>query len=70
MADEQVIKLLEEIRDSQKAYLELYKQAVRNQDESLEMQRAARKRAKIILPMFAIFLMLLLAQLWFPHLLR
>jgi hypothetical protein len=48
MAEEQVIKLLEEIRDLQKLHAENYKDALKNQQESIELQRRAVRRQKII----------------------
>jgi len=45
MEDERVIKLLEEIRDLQRAHVENYTEAVRNQKESIEMNRAWQQRA-------------------------
>ena len=63
MADEQVIKLLEEIRDLQKAHVENYKEALKNQQESIEINRRALRRQKItslvlggLLLVFLIFL--------------
>jgi fatty acid desaturase len=49
MADEQVIKLLEEIRDLQKQYLENYKIALSNQQQALETQRQAVRRSRTLL---------------------
>ena len=63
VADEQVIKLLEEIRDLQKAHVENYKEALKNQQESIEINRRASRRQKInslvlggLLLVFLIFL--------------
>jgi hypothetical protein len=47
VADEQVIKLLEEIRDLQKLHVENYKDALKNQQESIEINRHALRRQKI-----------------------
>ena len=55
MADEQVIKLLEEIRDLQKLHIENYKAAVKNQQEAIELQKSALGRQKT-----AIFAVLIL----------
>ena len=46
MADEQVIKLLEEIRDLQKAHVAGYKEAVKNQQEAIDLQKRAMRRQK------------------------
>jgi len=49
--DERAIRLLEEIRDQQREHLELYREAVKNQEgsirmqaEAVAMQRAAMRR--------------------------
>jgi hypothetical protein len=49
MAEEQVIELLEEIRDLQKLHVENYKDALKNQQESIEIQKRALRRQKITL---------------------
>jgi len=49
MADEQVIKLLEEIRDQQKRHLELYQVALSNQQQALETQKQAVRRSRTLL---------------------
>ena len=41
MADEQVIKLLQEIRDLQKLHVENYKDALKNQKEAIDIQKLA-----------------------------
>ena len=48
MADEQVIKLLEEIRDLQKENVANYKVALQNQQESIAIQKRAVQRYKVI----------------------
>lgn len=47
MADEQVVKLLEEIRDLQKLHVENYKDALKNQQESIEIQKRFIRRQRI-----------------------
>jgi hypothetical protein len=47
MADEQIVKLLEEIRDLQKLHVENYKDALKNQQESIDVQKRAIRRQKI-----------------------
>ena len=63
MAEEQIIRLLEEIRDLQKLHVENYKDARKNQRESIELQdRAARRQRTTLLVvgfLFASFLLLL-----------
>lgn len=60
MADEQVIKLLEEIRDLQKLHVENYKDALKNQQESIEIQRKAMRRHWISLLLIGIVLIVFL----------
>ena len=68
MADEQVMKLLEEIRDLQKLHVENYKDALKNQQESIEMQKKAFRRQRINLVFLGLFLLALLAFLvWSSH---
>jgi hypothetical protein len=68
MADEQVIKLLEEIRDLQKLHLENYKDALKNQQESIEMQKKSLRRQRINLVFLGLFLLTLLVFLaWSSH---
>jgi hypothetical protein len=64
VADEQVIKLLEEIRDLQKLHVENYKDALKNQQESIDIQKRAARRQKIIVSIFFAFLLLLLTFLF------
>ena len=42
------IKLLEEIRDLQRQHIDNYKTALQNQQQSIEMQRKAIARQKVI----------------------
>ncbi len=60
MAEEQVIKLLEEIRDLQKLHVENYKDALQNQQEAIQLQRGAVRRQKITLIVVALLLTALL----------
>jgi len=45
--EEQVIKLLEEIRDLQKLHVENYRDALKHQQESIDVQKRAIRRQKI-----------------------
>jgi hypothetical protein len=54
VSEEQVIQLLEEIRDLQKAHVENYKDALRNQEESIGIQKGAVRRQKINLLVFGL----------------
>ena len=47
VADEHVIKLLEEIRDLQKEHIASYKEAVKNQNEAISLQKGAVRRRKL-----------------------
>lgn len=68
MAEEQVIKLLEEIRDLQKLHVENYKDALKNQQESIELQKRAVRRQKIIAISLGSLLVVFLTFLaWSSH---
>ena len=47
MDGDQVVKLLEEIRDLQKQHVEKYGEALRNQEAAIQMQKQAVSRQKI-----------------------
>lgn len=55
MSDDQVVKLLEEIRDLQKVHVENYKDALKNQEESIDLQRRAVRRQRTTLLVFGLF---------------
>jgi hypothetical protein len=68
VAEEQVIKLLEEIRDLQKLHVESYKDAIKNQQEAIELQRRAARRQKIILPVLVLLVVVFLVFIaWSSH---
>jgi len=68
MADEPVIKLLEEIRDLQKEHVTNYKEAVRNQQEAIALQKGAIRRQKIaIVIIIAVVVAFLLFVTLAPH---
>jgi hypothetical protein len=52
VTDERAIKLLEEIRDLQRQHVENYKEAIRNQQESIQLQKEwqvqATRRLRIL----------------------
>jgi hypothetical protein len=56
VAEEQVIKLLEEIRDLQKLHVENYKDALKNQQEAIQLQKGAVRRQKITLIVIGLLL--------------
>ncbi|PYX51112.1 MAG: hypothetical protein DMG79_04170 [Acidobacteria bacterium] len=60
MTEEVVIKLLEEIRDLQKLHVENYKNALKNQQESIEIQRRAMRRQRINLLVIGVVLVVFL----------
>jgi hypothetical protein len=66
--DERAVGLLEEIRNLQREHLELYRQAVRNQEDSIGMQRQAqdefRRRMKIVWVIGIVAIALALSLLW------
>ncbi len=63
MAEEQVIKLLEEIRDLQKLHVENYKDALKNQQESIEIQKRAMRRQRLNLLFIGLVLLIFLGFL-------
>ena len=68
MSEEQVAKLLEEIRDLQKLHVENYKDALKNQQESIELQRQAVRRQRIaLLVLGAIVLAGIMVIIWTSH---
>ena len=68
MAEEQVIKLLEEIRDLQKLHVENYKDALKNQQEAIELQKQAVRRQRITLVVIGLLLLaFLIILVWSSH---
>jgi len=66
MADEQVITLLQEIRELQREHLTHYKVALQNQRESMAIQKRAVERSKIsFVVLAALFLFLFLGVTYF-----
>jgi len=57
VAEEQIIKLLEEIRDLQKLHVENNKDALKNQQESIEVQKQAVRRQRISLLVIGLVLL-------------
>ena len=57
MADEQVVKLLEEIRDLQRLHVENYKEALKNQQESIDIQKQYARRHRMSLLVIGILLL-------------
>ncbi len=68
MADERVIKLLEEIRDLQRLHVENYKDALKNQQESIEINKQAMRRQRITsLVLGGLLLAFLMFLAWSSH---
>jgi hypothetical protein len=68
VAEEQVIKLLEEIRDLQKLHVENYKDASKNQQESIDFQKKATRRQKITSLAFGLLpIVFLIFLAWSSH---
>jgi ABC-type lipoprotein release transport system permease subunit len=68
VADEQVVKLLEEIRDLQKLHVENYKDALKNQQEAIYLQKNAMRRQRIFLVVLIVFLAAIVAvSIWSSH---
>jgi hypothetical protein len=61
MTDDQIVQLLREIRDLQQQHLEHYKEALRNQQESIGMQRewqeSASRRLRVIIAVVVLFVL-------------
>ena len=63
MADERVIRLLEEIRDLQRSHAERYGEALRNQEESIRLQQAGLRRVRVVLAFATIAVVLAVTML-------
>ena len=63
MTDDQVVRLLEEIRDLQRQHGERYGEALRNQQESICLQQAGLKRVRIILVFASVALLVAVGML-------
>ena len=71
MENHRIEELLTEMRDLQLSHLELYREALRNQAESIEAQKGAieyqrtmvRRVLLVLLPLIAIFLVLAMSTM-------
>jgi hypothetical protein len=71
MTDDRVVKLLEEIRDLQRQHVENYGEALRNQQESIKLQRDWQVQATRRLRLLFLLVILLVAAIYaLPSLLR
>ena len=60
MHDDRTIRLLEEIRDLQRQHAEIYKEAVRNQQDAILFQRRVTKRmTMLVVPLIVVVLILI-----------
>ncbi|WP_041596847.1 hypothetical protein [Granulicella tundricola] len=66
MDNDEVVTLLREIRDLQKLHMESYKEAVRNQQTSIELQAKGSRLYKRALVGLLIFALLVVAALVVP----
>ncbi|MGD0568749.1 MAG: hypothetical protein ABSA78_10120 [Candidatus Sulfotelmatobacter sp.] len=66
VADDQVIKLLEEIRELQREHLTHYKLALQNQREALAMQRPMVQRSKLALVAVGVLFLFVCASYFVP----
>jgi hypothetical protein len=58
MSDDQVVRLLEEIRDLQRQHAERYSEALHSQQESIRLQQAGLRRVRVILGFAAVVLIM------------
>ena len=63
MSEDQVVRLLQEIRDLQKQHVERYEEALRNQQESIRIQQAAMRRVRTILGLATVAVVLAVGML-------
>ena len=68
MADQEIVKLLEEIRDLQKLQIENYKEALLNQQESINMQKSAVRRGRFSILILVFFLIVMVVLTFWPAL--
>lgn len=59
MADEQVVTILQEIRELQREHLTHYKVALQNQRESMAIQKRAVERSKVAFVALAVLFLFL-----------
>ena len=64
MTDDPMLRVLEEIRDLQRQHVENYREAIRNQQDSIQMQRDWQQAANRRLRILAIVLVVFLTAVW------
>jgi hypothetical protein len=67
VADEQVVRLLEEIRDLQKEHIASYKEAVKNQQEAIALQKRVSRRGLIFMLFVIVVVVLAVLASLSPH---
>ena len=68
MNDDRIVKLLEEIRDLQRQHGENYKEALRNQEESIRMNREWQRKASQRQVIALIVIAVVVATFLWPYL--
>jgi hypothetical protein len=66
--DDRIVKLLEEIRDLQRQHIENYQDALRNQEESIRMNREWQRKASQRQLIALIAVALVVASFLLPYL--
>jgi len=66
--DDRIVKLLEEIRDLQRQHVENYKAALRNQEESIKMNREWQRKASHRQVIALIVIAVVVASFLWPYL--
>jgi hypothetical protein len=66
--DDRVVRLLEEIRDLQRAHVENYKDALRNQEESIRMNKEWQRKASLRQIVALIVIAVLIGVFVWPYL--
>jgi len=66
--DDRIVKLLEEIRDLQRQHVENYKDALRNQEESIKMNREWQRKASQRQVIALIVIAVVVASFLWPYL--
>jgi len=64
MTEDRVVKLLEEIRDLQRQHVDNYKEALRNQQESIQLQREWQAKAQRRLRILFLLVVLVIAAIY------
>jgi hypothetical protein len=67
VADEQVVKLLEEIRDLQKEHIASYKEALKNQQEAIALHKKTARRGMIFMLFVIVAMVVVVLVSLSPH---